>query len=211
MPRVIPLILSCEVPRVKNQRNYPRQLTTPNQRNYPRHLTTPNQRNYPRHLTTQKKMCEDQTTRKTHARSGTETRAVEEKINHCAQIVQCSLLGLPAALCFHSRCSSCGSSFRHHGGTGTVGNLFVCIYFDSRIQTGMEPINMKANILVFSGPRLTPGGFADPVHLRPISSSVWYVLGVTCLGSSDSFVCLLTCGTSRSLNVASAFGRTAAT
>ena len=43
-------------------------------------------------------MCEDQTTKKTHARSGTETRAVEEKINHCAQIVQCSLLGLPAAL-----------------------------------------------------------------------------------------------------------------
>ena len=132
-------------------------------------------------------MCEDQTTRKTHACSRTATRAVEEKIIvHRLFSVLSSVRPRRRLLCFHSRWSSCGSGFRHHGGTGTLGNL------------------------AFSDPRLTPGGFAGPVHLHPISSSVWYhhVLGVTFLASSDSFVCLLTCGTSRSLIVESAFGRT---
>ena len=119
------------------------------------------------------KMCEDQTTRKTHACSRTATRAVEEKIIvHRLFSVLSSVCPRRWLLCFHSRWSSCGSAFRHHGGTGTLGNL------------------------VFSGPRQTPGGFAGPVHLHPITRSVWYhhVLGVTCLASSDSFVCLLTCG-----------------
>ena len=115
-------------------------------------------------------------------------RAVQQKIiAHRFFSVLSSVRPRSWLLCFRSRWSSCGSAFRHHGGTGTSGNL------------------------AFSGPQLTPGGFAGPVRLHPISSSVWYVLGVTCLASSDSFVCLLTCGTSRSLIVASAFGRTAAT
>ena len=134
------------------------------------------------------KAAPDQTTRKTHACSGTATRAVQQKIiAHRFSDVLSSVRPRSWLLCFRSRWSSCGSAFRHHGGTGTSGNL------------------------AFSGPQLTPGGFAGPVRLHPISSSVLYVLGVPCLASSDSFVCLLTCGTSRSLIEASAFGRTAAT
>ena len=70
------------------------------------------------------KMCEDQTTRKTLACSRKATRAVEEKIIvHRLFSVLSSVRPQRWLLCFHSRWSSCGSAFRHHGGTGTLGNL----------------------------------------------------------------------------------------
>ena len=95
---------------------------------------------YQRRATFCAKMCEDRITSKTHACSGTATRAVEEKIiAHRLFSVLSSVCPRRWLLCFHSRCSSCGSASRYHGGTGTVGNL------------------------VFSDPRLTPGGFAGAV------------------------------------------------